>query len=133
MTRRTTLGNEATRRRPLGSRLQRVQGRAGLVERLEDPLAVIREYLSCCGQFDPAAGSLDELDAGFALERGQLLRYGGRREPERVGDGGDAAAVCELAQDSQARDVEDDVLGHRPIIAVTPRTSIQWRLNRRSQ
>ena len=94
-----------------GLRLQGVQGRAGLVEGLEDPLAVIREYLSCCGQFDPAAGSLHELDAGFALERGQLLRYGGRRKPERVGDGGDAAAVCELAKDSQARDVEDDVLG----------------------
>ena len=97
-----------------GLRLQGMESRSGLVEGLEDPLAVIREYLACCRQLHPAAGSLDELDAGFALERGQLLRYGGRREPERVGDGSDTAAVCELAQNPQARDVEDDVLGHRP-------------------
>ena len=53
-----------------------------------------------------AAGALEQLHAGLALERGELLGDGRRRVAERVGGGGDRAAAGELAQDAEAADVE---------------------------
>ena len=53
-----------------------------------------------------AAAALEQLDAGLALERGELLGDGGRRVAERVGGGRDRAAGGELAQDAEAADVE---------------------------
>jgi hypothetical protein len=92
--------------------LERLQRGTGFVERFEHPLAAVGEQLSGRREADASARSLEELDAGLPLEGRELLRDGRRREPERVGHGGDTPAVCQLAEDSQTADVEDDVLGH---------------------
>jgi hypothetical protein len=74
---------------------------------------VLGEHLAGGCELDAAADPLDELHARLALERRELLRDRGRRQPQRIGYGCDAAAVCELAEHAQPRDVEDEVLGHR--------------------
>ena len=60
------------------------------------------------GGREPAAAAvaLEQLHAGLALERGELLRDRGGGVAERVGGGGDRPARGELAQDAQAADVE---------------------------
>jgi len=58
------------------------------------------------GQPHAAPGALEQQHAGLALEHRELLGDGRRREPERVGDRGDRAALAELAQEPQAPEVE---------------------------
>ena len=58
------------------------------------------------GQPHPAAVAVEQRDAGLALQRGELLRDGGRREGERAGGGRDRAAAGDLAQDAHAAHVE---------------------------
>ena len=53
-----------------------------------------------------AARALQQRDTGLALEHGQLLGDGGRREAERIGDRGDRAARVELVQQAQPPEVE---------------------------
>ena len=58
------------------------------------------------GQAHAAAGALEQRHARLALEHGELLGDGRRRELQRVGDGGDRAARVQLAQQPQAAEVE---------------------------
>ena len=50
--------------------------------------------------------ALEQRDADLALERGEVLGDRGGRVAERLGRGGDGAALGELAQHVQAADVE---------------------------
>ena len=50
--------------------------------------------------------ALEQCHPDLALERGQVLGDGGGRVAERLGRGGDRAALGELAQHVQAADVE---------------------------
>ena len=58
------------------------------------------------GEADAAHAALDERRPGLALERGDLLRDGGLGEGERLGGGGERAALGDLAQDSHAANVK---------------------------
>jgi len=89
--------DRAGRRREVGLRERRA---------LEQRLGVRDQHQRGVGQPQPAAGLLEQRDAGLALERLQLLRHGGRRVAESIGGGGDRAAGGELAEDSEAADVE---------------------------
>ena len=53
------------------------------------------------GEPHAAADALEQRHAGLALELGQLLRDGGRRVGQRVGDRGDRPALAQLAQQAQ--------------------------------
>ena len=53
----------------------------------EDRVGVADQRLAGLRQPDPARVALDERAAGFALERGDLLRDGGLREGEGLGRG----------------------------------------------
>ena len=53
-----------------------------------------------------APWALEQAHAGLALEHRELLRDGRRREPQGVGDRGDRPALVQLAQQSQAAEVE---------------------------
>ena len=73
------------------------------------------QRLAGLGQPDPARVALDERAAGFALERGDLLRDGGLREGEGLGGGAERAADCDLPEHPHAADVEHQQnLYHRP-------------------
>ncbi len=78
----------------------------GGLELAQDALGAGHELLPGRREAAGAAVALEQLDAGLALERLQLL--GDRRSgvAERVGGGGDRAAGGELAQDAEAADVE---------------------------
>ena len=58
------------------------------------------------GQPHAAAGPLEQRHPGLALEHGELLGDGRGRELQRVGDGGDRAALVQLVQQAQAAEVE---------------------------
>jgi hypothetical protein len=62
---------------------------------------VIDEDARGVGESHAAAGALQERDAGFALEDGELLGDGGGGEAQRVSDGGDGSPLVQLAQESQ--------------------------------
>ena len=64
------------------------------------------EHQRRVGQAHAAPGALEQPHAGLALEHRELLGDGGRRELERVGDGGDRPALVQLAQQAQAAEVE---------------------------
>ena len=56
----------------------------------------------------PAAGLLEQRDAGLALEHGELLRHRRGRELERVRHRRDGAALVQLAEQAKAAKVEHD-------------------------
>ena len=58
------------------------------------------------GEDHAAPLALEQRDADLALERGEVLGDRGGRVAERLGRGGDGAALGELAQHVQAADVE---------------------------
>ena len=64
------------------------------------------ERLARLGEADPARVALDELAAGFALERGDLLRDGGLREGEGLGGSAERAADRDLPEHAHAANVE---------------------------
>jgi drug/metabolite transporter (DMT)-like permease len=69
---------------------------------------VLDEHERRIGQADAAAGAHEERHAGLALEDRELLTDGRRRELERIGDRRDRAALVELAQETEAAEVEHD-------------------------
>ena len=83
-------------------------GEVGLGERraLEQRVGVLDERQRRVGEPHAAAGALEQPHAGLALEHGELLGDGRGRELERVGDGGDRAALVELAQQAESAEVE---------------------------
>ena len=80
--------------------------RLGGLELAQHGLGAEHELLPGGGEAAGAAVALEEDHAGLALQRRELLRDGRRRVPERVGGGGDRAAGGELAEDTEAADVE---------------------------
>ena len=64
------------------------------------------EHAARVGEADAARAALDQRRAGLALERGDLLRDGGLGEGERLGRGGERAALGDLAQDSHSANVK---------------------------
>ncbi|MEG8034117.1 hypothetical protein QP157_01940 [Sphingomonas sp. LR61] len=69
------------------------------------------EYVAVGGEPDAAADALDERDAHLPLQRLQLLRHRAGRAVRGLGDGGDAAALGEFAQDGEQVHVEVDHAG----------------------
>jgi hypothetical protein len=67
---------------------------------------VAHERLARLGQADPARVALDERAAGFALERGDLLRDGGLCEGEGLGGGAERPAYSDLAEHPHAAHVK---------------------------
>ena len=65
-----------------------------------------RERPPRVGQLEPPPGPAEQRHAALALELGELLGHGGRRERERVGGARDRALGGELAQDGQAARIE---------------------------
>ena len=61
----------------------------------------LHERAAGVGQLEPPAGLAEQLDAGLALELGELLRDRRRREGERLGRARDRALGGELAQHGQ--------------------------------
>jgi hypothetical protein len=78
----------------------------GRLELGEHPLGPPDEQVSGGGEDDAPPLALEERDPDLALERGEVLGDRGRRVPERVGRGGDGAALGELAQHVESADVE---------------------------
>ncbi len=70
----------------------------GLLEAGDHHVGVRHQPVPGLGELHAAPDALEQLDAGVALQRGQLLRDGRRRVGERVRDGGDRAPLGELAQ-----------------------------------
>ena len=64
------------------------------------------EHLGGAREPHAAAVALQHRLADLALERGELLGDGGRREVQRVGGGGERPVLGDLAQDAQAADVD---------------------------
>ena len=63
------------------------------------------EHASRRGEGEAAPGALGEGQSRLALEDLELLRDGRGGEGERLGDGGDGAALGELAKDLETMDV----------------------------
>jgi len=72
----------------------------------EHHVGVLDEHVRRAGQPHAAAVALDHRLADLALERGELLRDGGRREVERVGGGSERPVLGDLAQDTQAAGID---------------------------
>ncbi len=72
----------------------------------EDRLGVSDQVLAGRGEADPAAGALQQGQAGLPFEDAELLGDGRRAEAEGLGDGGDGAAAGEFAQQAQASYIE---------------------------
>ena len=80
--------------------------RLGELGAVEQGFGVAGQHERGVGQADPSPGPLEQLHAGLALEHRELLRYGRRRELERVGDGGDRPPLVQLVQKPQAAEIE---------------------------
>ena len=78
----------------------------GLGGALEQGAGVLDEHERRVGQADTPARALEQAHAGLALEHRELLRDRRRRELERVGDRGDRPALMQLAQQSEAAELE---------------------------
>src|SRR5829696_6463015 len=78
-----------------------IQRGFGRLERVERLAPVAREHAAGVRQHNAAPDRLGEALSGLALELRQLLRDGRRGVAERVGDGGEAAALLELDQEAQ--------------------------------
>ena len=103
---RAAVGNARGPQVPGDAARRRREVRLGRLELREHALGVRDEPPSGLGEPQPAAVALDELHAGLALERGELLADGGRRHPERLGRRGDAASGRDLAEDAHALHVQ---------------------------
>jgi len=88
-------GGERGRHYPAG-RLGRPgrQVGLGLLDHRQDALGVAGQTAARVGQLGPAGGPVEQGGAGLALERGELLRHGGRRVAE---DGGRTAMLPRAA------------------------------------
>ena len=64
------------------------------------------EHRAGRGERDPPAGARQQRHAGLPFQGGELLRHRRRGVVVRLGDGGDRAAVGEVAQEPQPADVE---------------------------
>ena len=92
----------AARHRPGGGREVGLRhGRA-----LQQRVGVIGQHQRRVREAHAAAGSLEQPHAGLALENGELLRDGRRRELQGVGHRGDRAALPQLAQQAEAPELE---------------------------
>ena len=92
----------APRDRPGGRRQVGLRhGRA-----LEQRVGVVGQHQRRVREAHAAAGSLEQPHAGLALEDGELLGDGRRRELEGVGHRGDRAALPQLAQQAEAPELE---------------------------
>ena len=80
--------------------------RLGRLDPIQQTLGVADQDERRIGQTHPSPGRLEQRDPGLALEDRELLRHGRRREPERVGDGGDRPALVQFAQQAQAAEVQ---------------------------
>jgi hypothetical protein len=101
--------NDATRTRPghLARRAREVG--LGRLEPGDHRVGVGHEPPARLRELHAAADALDQPYARVALERRQLLGDGGRRVGQRLGDRGDRAPRGQLAQQSQAADVQHRV------------------------
>jgi hypothetical protein len=67
---------------------------------------VADEHERGIGEANAAAGALEKLHAGLALEHRELLGDRRWRELERVGDGGDRAALVQLVEQAEAPQIQ---------------------------
>ena len=96
----------AMRPRPATSPAAAASSACGQLGALQQRAGVPDEHERGVGQAHAAARRLEQLDAGLALEHGQLLRDGRGRELQGVGDRGDRAAGVQLVQQPQPVQVE---------------------------
>jgi len=110
-------GQDSLRRREHGDRagaylehdLLREAGHPRTLNRafrqLDDLACVVQEYLACLGQLDPSPISDEQSDPEGALQRLDLMRESGLRDPQRLRsprevqvfrDGNEVAKVAEL-------------------------------------
>lgn len=73
---------------------------------VEQRRGMAHEHERRVGQPDTASGALEQGYPGLALEDGELLGDRGRRELEHISDRGDRPAGVELAEQTQATEVE---------------------------
>ena len=76
------------------------------LELREHEVGMADEHLGGAGQPHAAAVALDHRLPDLALERGELLRDGRRRQVQRVRRGGERALLGDLAQHAQAAGVD---------------------------
>ena len=100
-------------------RVGRDVGRRRL-ELREHEVGVADEHLGGAGEAHAAAVALEHGLADLALERGELLGDGGRREVQRVGGGRERPLLGDLAQDAQAAGVD-----HAAILT-DPERNVYW-------
>ena len=77
-----------------------------LLDAREQLAGALHERAAGVGQLEPPADLAEQLDAGLALELGELLRHRRRREGERLGRARDRALGGELAQHGQSARVQ---------------------------
>lgn len=95
---------------------------------LEQRACVADEDERGIGQPHPSPGPFEERDARLALEHPELLRDGRRREPQRVGHGGDRPARVQLVQEAQPVEVE-----HSQVTLLNSHHEYELFLHRRRQ
>ncbi len=84
------------------------QGGLGGLEPAEDRGRVLDQRAARLGQHDAAGAALEQHGAGFALQRGDLLRDGRRGVGEDVGGLGQRSAPGYLPQHAQTANVQHD-------------------------
>jgi hypothetical protein len=94
-------------------RAQTLHGRFGPGQRREDALRLGDQRVSGVGEAQPAPRGLGERHADLLGERLELLGDRGRGERERGGDGGDRAAIGQLAQHPKPLYVHEAILKSR--------------------
>ena len=99
------VGKAARRTLPRTSPCRRQLG-LGRLELGQHALGAPDEQPRGGGEDHAAPLALEQRDPDLALERGEVLGDRGGRVAERLGRGGDGAALGELAQHVQAADVE---------------------------
>jgi hypothetical protein len=75
-----------------------------------DVLGRLGEGVAGGGEGDAPSRALRERHTGLPLQGLQLLRYGRRREVQRLGDGGHAAAFGEFAQQLESTDIHATIV-----------------------
>ena len=100
------LGNAASRSRPPRRPAIASSSASASASRARIDVGVIDERAPGVGQPHAAAAALDELRAGLALERRDLLGDGRLRVRQALGGGGERALRGDLAQDAHTADIE---------------------------
>ena len=90
---------------------------------VQDGLGVPEEDPARLGEPDAARRALEQLGVGLALERGDLAGDGGLREVERLRGRGQRPAAHDLAEDGEARGVEDGGSTHARSVWLPDETS----------